>query len=87
MRGVERAWPDRAKRVEGRVEGPAVFLIDWKTPGVSSTEIRRRIRGGEGIGGLVPALVERHIIQHRLYLQDSAPQGVGATADHLHGKD
>jgi nicotinate-nucleotide adenylyltransferase len=88
-----RAWPERAKRVEGRVEGPvegedpSVFLIDWKTPGVSSTEIRRRIRSGEGITGLVPALVERHIAQHRLYLEDSAPQGVGASADHLHGKD
>jgi nicotinate-nucleotide adenylyltransferase len=78
-----RACPERAQRVEG----PAVFLIDWKTPGVSSTEIRRRVRGGEGIGGLVPALVERHITRHRLYLEDSAPQGVGAAADHLHGKD
>ena len=65
----------------------SVFLIDWKTPGVSSSEIRRRIRSGEAVTGLVPALVERHITQHRLYLEDSAPQGVGAAADHLHGKD
>ena len=89
-----RACPERAQRVEGAcperaqgVEGPAVFLIDWKTPGVSSTEIRRRLRRGDAVTGLVPALVERHITQHRLYLEESAPQGVGAAADHLHGKD
>jgi nicotinate-nucleotide adenylyltransferase len=87
LEAVEGGCPERGKKVEGQAEGPAVFLIDWKTPGVSSTEIRRRIRGGEGIGGLVPALVERHITRHRLYLEDSAPQGVGAAADHLHGKD
>ena len=78
-----RACPERAERVEG----PAVFLIDWQTPGVSSTEIRGRLRRGDAVTGLVPALVERHITQHRLYLEESAPQGVGAAADHLHGKD
>ena len=85
---------ERAQRVEGacparaqRAEGPAVFLIEWKTPGVSSSEIRSRIRSGEAVTGLVPPLVERHITQHRLYLEDSAPQSVGAAADHLHGKD
>ena len=73
---------------ETRVASKAsVFLIDWKTPGVSSSEIRSRIRRGEAVTGLVPALVERHITQHRLYLEESAPQGVAAAADHLHGKD
>jgi nicotinate-nucleotide adenylyltransferase len=75
--------PDRAERVEG----PAVFLIDWKTPVVSSTEIRRRIRNGDALTGLAPPAVEQHIIQHRLYLDGSTPQGVGAAADHLHGKN
>ena len=89
-----RACPDRAEQVEGwpqqpaGVEGnPAVFLIDWKTPVVSSTEIRRRIRSGETLTGLVPPAVERHIVQHRLYGEDAAPQGAAAAADHLHGKD
>jgi nicotinate-nucleotide adenylyltransferase len=87
-----RACPERAERVEGGTRGdtiaskPSVFLIDWKTPGVSSTEIRRRIRDREALTGLVPPPVERHIIQHRLYLDDTAPHGVGAAADHLHDK-
>jgi nicotinate-nucleotide adenylyltransferase len=76
--------PERAQRVEGK---PAVFLIDWKTPVVSSTEIRRRIRNGDALTGLAPPAVEQHIIQHRLYLDGSTPQGVGAAADHLHGKN
>lgn len=71
----------------GLASKPAVFLIDWKTPGVSSTEIRRRIRTGERLTGLLPPLVERHIIQHRLYLDDTAPRVVGAAADHLHDKN
>ena len=70
----------------GLASKPSVFLIDWKTPGVSSTEIRRRIRDREALTGLVPPPVERHIIQHRLYLDDTAPHGVGAAADHLHDK-
>jgi nicotinate-nucleotide adenylyltransferase len=76
--------PERAERGEGK---PAVFLIDWKTPVVSSTEVRRRIRNGDALTGLAPPAVEQHIIQHRLYLDGSTPQGVGAAADHLHGKD
>jgi len=76
--------PERAERGEGK---PAVFLIDWKTPVVSSTEVRRRIRNGDALTGLAPPAVEQHIIQHRLYLDGSTPQGVGAAADHLHGKN
>jgi nicotinate-nucleotide adenylyltransferase len=88
-----RPCPERGMRVEGGTRGtglaskPAVFLIDWKTPGVSSTEIRWRIRNGEALTGLLPPLVERHIIQHRLYLDDTAPRVVGAAADHLHDKN
>ena len=76
--------PERAERGDGK---PAVFLIDWKTPVVSSTEVRRRIRNGDALTGLAPPAVEQHIIQHRLYLDGSTPQGVGAAADHLHGQD
>lgn len=46
---------------------PSVFLVDASTPDVSSTEVRRRLRAGESVHGLVPESVERHIRQHRLY--------------------
>jgi nicotinate-nucleotide adenylyltransferase len=58
---------------------PAIFLIDRPTADVSSTEIRRRIRDGASVGGLVPALVERHIRRHHLY------SPLGPAADDLHG--
>jgi nicotinate-nucleotide adenylyltransferase len=57
-------------------EGPTIFLVDAPTPDVSSTDIRRRLRLGESVHGLVPQLVETHILQHRLYVEPS-------TADHL----
>jgi nicotinate-nucleotide adenylyltransferase len=55
---------------------PSVFLIDAPTTDVSSTEVRRRLRAGERISGLVPAPVEAHIRRHRLYLETT-------TADHV----
>lgn len=55
---------------------PAVFLVDAATPDVSSTDIRRRLRAGSGVAGLVPPAVERHIARHGLY------QSLH-TADHL----
>jgi nicotinate-nucleotide adenylyltransferase len=60
------AMPDR----------PSIFLVDARTPDVSSTEIRRRLRAGDSINGLVPPSVERHISRHRLYVE-------AMTADHL----
>lgn len=54
---------------------PSVFLVDAATPDVSSTEIRRRLRAGEGIGGLVPRAVETYIERQRLYMDTQ-------TADH-----
>jgi nicotinate-nucleotide adenylyltransferase len=47
--------------------GPVIFLVDAPTPDVSSTDIRRRIRAGGAITGLVPATVEQHIRRHGLY--------------------
>ena len=70
-----------------RASKPAVFLVDAETPDVSSTEVRRRIRRGASIAGLVPAAVERHITQHRLYLDKAAQGPISTAADHLHGKD
>lgn len=46
---------------------PGIFLVDAPTPDVSSTDIRRRLRAGSTIAGLVPAPVERHIRRHGLY--------------------
>jgi nicotinate-nucleotide adenylyltransferase len=62
---------------------PSVFLLDVRTRDVSSTEIRRRLREGQPLGGLVPASVEAHIRQHDLY-QEASPL---STADQLHGQD
>ena len=47
---------------------PAIFVIDARTPDVSSTDIRRRLRAGQSITGMVPPAVERHILRHRLYV-------------------
>ena len=86
------AWSvrDRLPALAGRMESaatiadpqqrrPSIFLLDARTPDVSSTEIRRRIRTGESLAGLVPPAVEQHIAQHQLYS--------ASTADHLHGQN
>jgi len=53
------------------VNGPtAVVLVEAATPDVSSTDIRRRLRAGESIAGLVPAPVENHIRRHGLYSEN-----------------
>lgn len=49
--------------------GTSIFLVNAPTPEVSSTEIRRRLRAGEAIGGLVPPAVEGHIRRHGLYVE------------------
>jgi nicotinate-nucleotide adenylyltransferase len=61
----------------------AIYLVDAATSGVSSTEIRRRLKAGEPIAGLVPPSVETHIRQHDLYADVHA----ASRADHLHGQD
>ncbi|MEP6916362.1 MAG: nicotinate-nucleotide adenylyltransferase [Acidobacteriota bacterium] len=69
---------------------PAIFLVDAPTRDVSSTEIRRRRRAGEPLTGLVAASVEQHIVQHGLYVDDTAPTSISTSsrrADHLHGQD
>ena len=64
-------------------ESQSIFLVNAATPDVSSTEVRRRIAMGESLDGLVPAAVERHIVQHGLYTRTSAT----STANHLHGEN
>ena len=69
--------------IETSLRSTAIFLVNARTPDVSSTEIRRRIASGEMLTGLVPARVETHILQHRLYTHTSAYP----TAVHLHGEN
>ena len=44
-----------------------VILVDAHTPDISATDIRRRVRAGDSIRGLVPTVVEHYISTHRLY--------------------
>lgn len=44
-----------------------VILVEANTPDVSSTDIRRRVRAGESLAGLVPDQVASYISAHRLY--------------------
>jgi nicotinate-nucleotide adenylyltransferase len=76
--------PSPARGIPGAeaVESTRIFLVDAQTPGVSSTEIRRRLREGEPLSGLVPPAVERHIAQHGLYTDPAS-----LTADDLHGEN
>ncbi len=45
-----------------------VILVEAATPDVSSTDIRRRIRAGESLSGLVPDSIASYIQKSRLYL-------------------
>jgi nicotinate-nucleotide adenylyltransferase len=62
----------------------SIFLVDVPTTDVSSTEVRRRIRDGDPLSGLVPAAVEHHIRQHGLYQPSSE---TASKADQLHGQE
>ncbi|MEW5900380.1 MAG: nicotinate-nucleotide adenylyltransferase [Acidobacteriota bacterium] len=44
-----------------------IFLVPIKALDVSSTEIRRRVRQGISISGLVPEAVEAYILRKKLY--------------------
>jgi nicotinate-nucleotide adenylyltransferase len=71
------ALPARLPELTGRMleaedtpassAGTVIFLLDAPTPDVSSTLVRERLARGESITGLVPPLVERHILHHGLY--------------------
>ena len=55
---------------DGRVgvdDSRRIFLIDAQTPDISTTEVRRRLAGGEPVNGLLCPAVERHILRHGLY--------------------
>ena len=61
---------DRMRRADRPLHESAnllIHLLQAPTPDVSSTMVRERLNRGEAITGLVPALVEAHIVKHRLY--------------------
>ena len=60
----------------------SIFLVDARTPDVSSTEIRKRLNSRRPIAGLVPNPVERHIAKHGLYVGNHSLR-----ADDLHDQD
>ena len=45
-----------------------VILVEANTPDISSTDIRKRIRAGDSLSGLMPDAVADYIRTHRLYL-------------------
>ena len=68
----------------------SVLLLDAATPAVSSTDIRACVNGGRPIAGLVPALVEQHILKHQLYTGTLTHGQSGAhhgTANLLHEQE
>jgi len=52
---------------------PGILLVDAPTASVSSTSIRDAIWQGRSLGGMVPAPVERYIVQHGLYRPEGEP--------------
>jgi nicotinate-nucleotide adenylyltransferase len=72
------ALADRMRPAGGAsrdASNPLIHLLQAATPDVSSTDVRDRLKRGEAITGLVPPLVEAHIVKHRLY-----------RAEQLHGE-
>ena len=54
-----------SKRPSGETR---VILVEANTPDISATDIRRRVRNGDTIDGLVPGAVASYIQTHRLYV-------------------
>ena len=54
----------------GDIAREKILLLDTPEYAVSSTEIRRRIRTGASLAGLVPQAVENYIKEQQLYVID-----------------
>ena len=78
LTGARKALPQEyAEKIgECRGAGPVgedflsrfrIFLVSIKALNISSTDIRRRIREGRSIHGLVPNLIEEYIHKKKLY--------------------
>ena len=68
---------------------PHIVVLNADTPDVSSTEIRRRVRAGEPVAGLVPDAVATYIDRHALYRfpAGSCDATILALEGRLHGED
>jgi nicotinic acid mononucleotide adenylyltransferase len=53
--------------IGGELDEYHIYLTDYVSSGVSSTEIRQRVRDGESIEGLVPPRVADYIRKYELY--------------------
>lgn len=60
-------YPRSGSPIDRESLPPTVTAVDSPLIDISSTEVRRRIRAGETITGLVPSAVERKITAERLY--------------------
>lgn len=59
--------------------GTVVYLVRAETSDVSSTEVRRRLAGGEAPGDMLPRPVTEYALRHRLY--QAAPDAAGPLHD------
>lgn len=60
--------PGRRAGFKSGNPGPGqLYLLEAPTPDISSSEIRKRLRAGQPITGLVPPGVEQYIEKHKLY--------------------
>ncbi len=61
---VKKAGGAESRNVADRTN---IWLVEARTPDVSSTEVRRRARSGESLAGLLPAAVADYLERHQLY--------------------
>lgn len=59
--------PEKEKLEEERLSKASIFLLPVEALPVSSTEIRKKVRNGEAISGMVQPGVEAYIKRHNLY--------------------
>ncbi len=67
LRGQIRAIAEEEKIDESVLGDHRIFLLPIRALDVSSTEVRRRVRTGESVTGLVPEAVGDYIRSHGLY--------------------
>tara|TARA_Y100000588_G_C14260164_1_gene927272 strand:- start:540 stop:1193 length:654 start_codon:yes stop_codon:yes gene_type:complete len=71
---LRKTFPDLVQRMRKPLETPptdcsplSIWLVDGPTRSISSSEIRRKLKIGETIEGLVPSTVESYITNYNLY--------------------
>ena len=72
LRDRIRVLGPRERPTEAMFEADRVFLVGIDALDVSSTDIRRRLREGRPVAGLVPPAVEEYLHHHRLYKETMA---------------